>query len=195
MHIRRIAAAFLAAVFVTGLSLGFPQIARAAVVPSPSWNELVWPDMTARSNVMCLDDPGGSAQAGQFLELWHCQGSTNQRWQFIPVATDPNGHTAYVIRNTGNQLCVGTALFFGGNPPPSNVVQRACPADVWVILDGDPVDTANFELEHATMNNGVVTDSGLCLQAVNTSDVNGTGIAWGASCAQFNDQRQMLTLG
>jgi hypothetical protein len=57
------------------------------------------------------------------------------------------------------------------------------------------VETDHFELEHAVLSNGVVSDSGCCLEAANTSDVSGTGIAWGFSCGQFNDQRQMLTLG
>jgi hypothetical protein len=132
MRIRRMAAVLLAGVFAMGLSLGFPQIAQAAVVPSPSFNEIVWPDMTANSNVMCLDIPGGSTHVGQWLELWHCHGydpgSTNQRWQFIPVGTDPNGHTAYVIRNTGDQLCMDIAIFLR-NPPPSNIVQNPCSRD------------------------------------------------------------------
>jgi hypothetical protein len=71
----------------------------------------------------------------------------------------------------------------------------ASAANVWVLLDDDPVEANYFELEHAVLSNGVVRDSGLCLQAITTSDVNGSGIAWGWNCAQFNDQRQMLNLG
>jgi len=123
MHSKRMAAVLLAALFAAGLSLSFPQIARAAVVPSPSFNLISWPSIPG-SNLMCLDDPGGSAQAGQFLELWSCHGGTNQRWQFIPVGTDANGRTGYLIKNPTNQLCV--SIGFPIKNPPSNVFQNTC---------------------------------------------------------------------
>lgn len=58
----------------------------------------------------------------------------------------------------------------------------------------DPLEPQKFELELAQMLNGTVTDSGDCLAAVNTSDANGTGLAW-PQCAAFNTWTQMLELG
>lgn len=199
MNKRSVAAVFLAA----GLSLGFSQIAEAAVVPSPSFNAISWPSITG-SNLMCLDDPGGSAQAGQFLELWSCHGGTNQRWQFIPVGTDANGRPGYLIQNPTNHLCVAIGFPIEKNPPPSNVFQSTCnttpigSADIWIVLDNNPTLFDHFELEHATLaSDGSVFGSGDCVTALSTNDANGTGISWGRTCTNQVtnfDQTQDLKL-
>ncbi len=61
MHIRRIAAAFRAGAFVVGLSPGLPQIARAAIVPDPSWNEIIAPDSSSDRN--CSPERQGARRA------------------------------------------------------------------------------------------------------------------------------------
>lgn len=132
MQIRRMAAIFFAGMFATGLSLGLPQAAQAAIIPDSQWNEIFMPDNVSQSNTMCVDDPAGSTQIGQYLELWHCHGYASngspQRWQFIPVATDPNGLTAYAIRNTGSHLCLDIGIYLGKPPyPPSSISRTSVP--------------------------------------------------------------------
>jgi len=209
----KLAGALAALALAGGLAMASPGTAHAAgtapglpraVVPAPDWNEIVFPGVLSRSNVMCLDDPGGSTQAGQFLQMWHCHGSGSdgapQRWQFIPVATSPDGRTAYVIRNTGSHLCLAIGFPFGRNPPPSNVFQNPCPvigasgAQVWLIGNPDSVAPAQFQLQVGFLNSGTVGPVDDCLTANDLSDVNGTGLFWGSAC-HTNDPRQQLTLG
>jgi hypothetical protein len=210
--ISKLAAALAAALALAGgLVMAGPGAARAAgaapaaVVPAFDWNEIIFPGILSQSNVLCLDDPGGSTQAGHPLQLWHCHGSGSngapQRWQFIPVATAPDGRTAYVIRNTGSFFCLDAGVPIGTIlPPPSTIFQNVCPiigsstATVWLIRNPDVVAPAQFELEMADLDSGAVTASGWCMSAVNSNDVNGSPLTWTGNCST-NDPRELLTLG
>jgi len=195
MRIRRMAAVFLAGVFATGISLGLPQAAHATVVPDPNWNEIFSPGLQARSNTLCLDVPGGSSQEALRLQLWRCHGSDSQgapqRWQFIRWGTDPDGHPAYFVQNTGNHLCLRWALFSNPNPP-GNIIQAPCivsgaPSQtVWVILD-ESLQTSRLEAASWIMATGAVVDLGHCLSAYDTSDANGTPLNLG-DCSRNVDQ-------
>src|SRR5262249_9111182 len=150
--------------------------------------------LQARNNTMCVDVPGGSSQEGLLLQLWHCHGSDSQgapqRWQFIRWGTDPDGHPAYLVENTGNHLCISWELAFTRNPP-GNIDQVSCVSSnpsltVWVILD-ESLQTSRLEVATWNMATGAVVDGGHCLEAYDSSDNNGTPLRLG-DCSRNADQ-------
>lgn len=215
MNLRKSIPALLLSAAALGFGLSaVPTQARAAVtagavvVPDPNWNEIFAPYITGRSNTLCLDVPGGSVQNNQPLQLFHCHGSDSagapQRWQFIPLVTDPDA-TGYMIRNTKSHLCLGLINFFSRdrNTPPA-VGQEACPGpggttpgfNLWIIHDdgiGSP--SPDMQLEAATLRSDNSDFRwGICLTAQNTSDANATPLTW-KPCAVFDDATQIFRLG
>lgn len=195
MRIRRMASVFLAGVFAAGISLVLPQAAHATIVPDPNWNEIVMLGLQARNNTMCVDSPSGSSKEGLELQLWHCHatdsGGAPQRWQFIRWGTDPDGHPAYLVENTGNHLCLNWELALSPHPPPGNITQTSCfrgttSLTVWVILD-ETLQTTRLEAAFWNMSTGTVTDFGHCLIAHDFSDNNGTPLNLG-DCTRDADK-------
>jgi hypothetical protein len=82
MNLRTSVPVFLLSIAALGFGLSAAPIpagaavtASAVVVPDPNWNEIFSPYITGRSNILCLDVPGGSVQNNQPLQLFHCHGS------------------------------------------------------------------------------------------------------------------------
>jgi hypothetical protein len=171
-----------AGALAVSLSTVLAGSAQASVIPDTTWNEIWTPDITAQSNTMCVDAPGGTRTPGAHLQLFHCHGYASdgapQRWQFVPTGGS-DGWPIYQIRNVTSGLCITATS--------SGITQDACGASIFsywsmrseVQWETDP----NFSL--ALVFSGL---DGPCLAASNSSDSNHTALVL-ASCntAQHTD--------
>jgi hypothetical protein len=66
-----------------------------------------------RDALKCVDVGGGATHPGAPVQIWSCNGTAAQQWQFIPVVTTPEA-TFYSVRNPVSGLCLRYA-FNGGS--------------------------------------------------------------------------------
>jgi hypothetical protein len=66
-----------------------------------------------RDALKCVDVGGGATHPGAIVQIWSCNGTGAQQWQFIPVTTTPEA-VFYSIRNPASGLCLRYA-FNGGS--------------------------------------------------------------------------------
>ncbi len=105
---------------------------------------------------MCLDDPGGSTKPGTVANIFTCNGSKSQEWEYLP---DGNPGAAGTV--TSHNLCLD--LKGGATAPGTSAVLDSC-------------DGASSQQWLITGSSGQLynTDAGLCLADPDGSTVNGT---------------------
>jgi hypothetical protein len=154
------------------LSVVMSGPAQASVTPDPTWNEIWAPYLTAQSNTMCVDAPGGTTTRGAHLQLFHCHGYASngapQRWQFIPTGQS-DGWPIYLIRNVTSGLCITATS--------SGVTQDTCDASIFSewSLRTENWQTADPNFSLALVYSGLADGSqSTCLAAANSTDSNHT---------------------
>ena len=105
---------------------------------------------------MCLDDPAGSTKPGTVANIYACNGSKSQSWEYLPDG-NPGGAGTFTTHN----LCLD--LQGGATAPGTSVVLASC-------------DGANTQQWLITGSAGQLynTDAGLCLDDPGSSTANGT---------------------
>jgi hypothetical protein len=56
-----------------------------------SADSTTYSSITTYGSGMCLDDPGGSTANHEQMQIYYCNGGTNQQWTFVPGATPGYG--------------------------------------------------------------------------------------------------------
>jgi hypothetical protein len=64
-----------------------------------------------RGAVKCVDVGGGATHSGALVQIWSCNGTAAQQWQFIPVDTARGRF--YSVRNPVSGLCLRWAVNAG----------------------------------------------------------------------------------
>ena len=168
----KVSALFCAGALAVSLSPALAGPAQAEVIPGDGWAEIWAPYLTARSNTMCMDMPGGQDTIGAHIQLFHCHGygsdGAPQRWTFQVLGIYTFAGPTVRIHNINPQHCL-TATPSGG------IVSGTCYVgdDLWVVRSENlwPTDP-NFSL---ILNSSLQDDgTGICMAAANTTDSNGT---------------------
>jgi hypothetical protein len=106
---RTAARLFAVAVVAVGLSVGVAATAQTAPVTANvtpgigipyeivTWN-------SGPTGVKCVDVPNASTRPGQALQLFHCNSSGAQLFQFVPASND-GVNQFYQIMNSNSRLC------------------------------------------------------------------------------------------
>ena len=115
--------------------------------------------LTVASNGLCLDNYGGTSNTGAPVDQWACNATTNQQFQFLPVA---GGYGELEIENSGMGVTVS-----GGSTSQG----------VADIVQAPTSDTAPSLWLPQRQSDGsyqfVNKDSGLCLDVVGGSSGQG----------------------
>ena len=175
-----IAGALLSAgALAVSLSTVMAGSAQASVTPDPAWNEIWAPYLTARSNTVCVDDPGGSLAIGVHLQLFHCHGygsdGAPQRWYFHDLGSTsaPQYSHIYWIEDTHSGLCL-SAMTPGGAVTEENTCGNHSSA-IWMLRSENLWSTdPNFLLVLWSSTFGGDGTTGYCLAAGNSTDSNHT---------------------
>jgi hypothetical protein len=190
MLIRRMVILLSAGALAVGLSTAVGGAAQASVTPpTTGWGEIWVPDVSAQSNTLCVDVPGGSTSRGAQLQLFHCHGygsdGAPQRWEFQYVGSD--GWPLYTIKNVSSGWCItATAGVFTQDTCSSSFVYWELRSEnLWST---DP----NFEL--ALFDSPVSGPGSLCIAAGNSTDSNHTPLV-GMTCDSFNNGLEIFRLG
>lgn len=194
--LKTIAACLLSAVaLAVGLTAGMAGAAQASVTPDPTWNEIWAPYLTAQSNTLCLDAPGGSTSPGLKLQLFHCHGYASdgapQRWKFEYLGTLTDGYPLYDIKNVKSNLCLTWAV--------SDITQDTCASNyaLWELHSENLWSTdPNFGLvAYLTGTNGSQgLGTPVCMTAGNSTDSNHTPLV-ATTCSLFSNGLQNWRLG
>jgi hypothetical protein len=109
----RAAAGLLATVVAVALSVGLAATAQAAT-PSRAVTANVTPTIgtsyeivtwnSGPTGVKCVDVPNASGSPGVHLQIFHCNSSAAQLFQFTPASND-GVNQFYQIMNASNHLC------------------------------------------------------------------------------------------
>ena len=118
----------------------------------------------------CLDVPNRSTTPGTQVEIWDCNGGTNQTW----TRTSANQLTVY---SGSSQMCLDA---YGNQTAPGTKVE------IWTC-------NGQANQQWQVNSNGTITgvQSGLCLDVVGASTVNGTLVQlW--TCSGGSNQQWTL---
>lgn len=125
----------------------------------------------------CLNDTGDSSASGTPADLWTCNGSTAQRWTYVPDFT---------VRIHGK--CLSAPAGPGGKVRLLSCGGRA--SQVWRPLSPRTVNPSAGGRAIAFVN----PPSGMCLSDATWSTANGTAVV-GAACDGYRDQDWTIPAG
>jgi hypothetical protein len=190
MLIRRMAFLLSAVALAVGLSTAAAGTAQAAVTPDSTWNEIFAPYLTAQSNTLCVDVPGGSTSPGAALQLFHCHGYASdgapQRWQFHYIGSD--GWPLYTIKNVQSGLCM---TFTSRNV----MTQDTCNAyAAYVEMRSENRWSGDPNVELAFIDSPVSGQWSLCITAGNSTDTNHTPLVSAPCDDPFTNGLQIWNL-
>ncbi len=183
----------------TSLTLAGPGAARADVIPpAGTWAEIFNPYIHAQGITLCVDDPGGSTDVAQAMDLWRCHGyasnGTMQRWIFTPQgAVNVSGEifTIYTVKNVASGQCLTVPQT--DNPAGLSVLQEPCsggsPDIYWILEPRDQSGTSpDFQLESEFVYIGHY-----CMASNTFTDNNGTRLI--IEPCNFQDTSRVWNLG
>jgi len=168
----KVSALLSAGALAVSLSPVLAGSAQAEVTPGDGWSEIWAPYLTARSNTMCLDLPGGVEVLGGHIQFFHCHGygsdGAPQRWLFRDLGHSPLGGELVMIRNINSGLCLTAA-------PNGAVVQGQCgPGPTWWVLRSENLWLTDPNFSLALQSSLQEDGTGTCMAAANSTDSNGT---------------------
>lgn len=143
-------------------------------VPEPDFSKAI-SIMSEATPSKCVDVPGGKAIAGNVLDLWDCNGLTNQKWLF---------HSDGSIRYSGNtSMCVD--IKGGVIKKGTNVELAKC--------NGQDRQQFSFDFNTSTVIAASTGKSGasnatLCLDIPGGNATNGAKL-WLWSCNEYPQQQ------
>lgn len=92
-------------------------MAGTLVSATPASASVVYTAIVNRVSGMCLDVPGGTTENKKAVQQYHCNGGTNQQWEFIPGPYPGYGQ----LRNVASQKCLDVR---DEAPYPGAVIQQ-----------------------------------------------------------------------
>jgi cytochrome c len=130
--------------------------------PSPSWQNVM---VVGTQSARCVDVPGATTTNGTQLQLWDCNGNTNQRWTY--------NATSKALTVYGNKCVDANAQ---GTINGTQVIIWNC--------NGQANQQWNLNA------NGTITgvQSGLCVDATGTGTANGTRLQLWSCTGAANQQ-------
>ena len=137
---------------VTG-SRGSPAIAEVGLYRRPGAANPTGAPLRGVAANRCLDVPGAGQTDGTYLQIWDCNGGTNQRW----TLTSGNQLTVY-----GNK-CLDV---------PGHATTAGTRVEIWTCNGG-----ANQQWRLNSDGTVVGVESGLCLDVTGAGTANGTSVA------------------
>jgi hypothetical protein len=198
-HFKKLAGALAAVALAAGLTIAGTGTARADVVPSSSWNEIIAPEINSNGNIMCADDPGWSVAEYQPLQLWHCHGYASngqpQRWRFQYVGHNDTAMYQIFLQDVGC-ISLDARITDYAKWQGSNIVMDHCYTNGGVLnwnlrpATQSPDPNNQFEITSAYVPVG---SRPYCVAANTFLDVNGNRLI-AEPCDPYNSS-QWFTLG
>ncbi|RPF34999.1 non-reducing end alpha-L-arabinofuranosidase family hydrolase [Streptomyces sp. TLI_185] len=143
-HRRRISAVFAAAVAVL--------VSLAALLVAVPAQAATTGTLRGVGSGRCLDVPGAGQSDGTFLQIWDCNGASNQQW----TLTDSNQLTVY------GSKCLDV---------PGHATTAGTKVEIWSCNGG-----ANQQWRVNADGTVVGVESGLCLDVSGAGTANGTAV-------------------
>jgi hypothetical protein len=104
----------------------FPTL--ASTIRKPDFRKAGWFQIRNESSGKCLDDTNGQTNNGNPMQMWTCNGSTNQNWTFYLIAgCVENWPCEYVFYNEAAGKCLD--LNGGSSANGTKVQIWSCTAD------------------------------------------------------------------
>jgi beta-galactosidase GanA len=107
--------------------------------------------LTVGSDGLCLDNSGGTTNAGAAIDQWNCNGGGNQQFQFVPTS---GGYGELEVDDSGQDLTVSADSTAQGTP---DIVQQPASGDAAAQWLPEAQSDGSYQF--------VNKNSGLCLDA------------------------------